>query len=106
MNNLADVNGIQFFNQDLSCTTPWFIDVLAEKRDELGKYLKEHNIGSRNMYPPINKQLAYNVEGNHPVSNLIGKKGLWLPSSSQLTDDDIQIVTKKIREFYELEWKK
>jgi len=98
--NLRGVNEIEFFEQDLSFTTPWFIDILAEKRDDLVKHLKENGIGSRTMYPPINKQEAYGVEGNHPISNLVGEKGLWLPSASQLTDEQIGTICKKIKQFY------
>lgn len=98
--NLAEVNEIKFFDQDLSYTTPWFIDVLAENRNELVKYLKLNGIGTRTMYPPINKQEAYSVEGNHPVSNLVGEKGLWLPSASQLITSQINKICKLIRTFY------
>ena len=98
--NLTCLNEVQFFDQDLSCTTPWFIDILAENRNELSEYLKENGIGSRPMYPPINKQQAYNLEGNYPVSNLVGVKGLWLPSSSQLTDSDIIKISSTICQFY------
>ena len=101
--NLSDVPEILFFNQDLSCTTPWFIDVLADNREELVKHLKNNGIGSRTMYPPINKQEAYNLSGDHPISNLVGYKGLWLPSSSQLTNEDILSVTNIIRRFYKSE---
>jgi len=97
---LSGVGEIRFFYQDLSCTTPWFIDVLAENRDELAKHLKEHGVGSRTMYPPINKQKAYNIPGDHPVSNLVGRQGLWLPSSSQITNDEISRICQTIIEFY------
>lgn len=100
MKNLELVNEIKFFDQDLSCTTPWFIDIFAEKRDELMKYLKENGIGTRIMYPPINKQEAYKVPGNHPVSDLVGEKGLWLPSASQLSDEQIIMICERIRHFY------
>lgn len=98
---LENVEQIHFFNQDLNNTTPWFIDCLAENRSGLINYLKEHGVGSRVMYPPINKQLAYNVEGEYPVSNNIGVNGLWLPSSVQLTDREINHITNSIVEFYE-----
>lgn len=98
--NLSLVKEIQFFDQDLSFTTPWFIDVLTDNRAELIKFLKDKGIGTRTMYPPINEQKAYNVPGNHPVSNLVGKNGLWLPSSSQLKDDEIEYICLKITEFY------
>ena len=53
------------------------------------------------MYPPINKQQAYNVEGEHIVSNEIGSSGLWLPSSSKLSNDQIDFICQKIIKFYE-----
>jgi perosamine synthetase len=103
-NNLSDVNEVHFFDQDLKFTTPWFIDIFAENRDELMNHLKDHHIGTRMMYPPINKQRAYNAEGNYPHSYLVGEKGLWLPSASQLTNDQIDMVCQRIREFYNKKW--
>ena len=98
--NLAPIEEVCFFDQDLENTTPWFIDIKAENRDELMVSLKRNEIGSRVMYPPINKQKAYNVKGEHKVSNEIGEKGLWLPSSSKLTDDQIDFICEKITRFY------
>ena len=99
-NNLLNLIEVNFFDQDLKNTTPWFIDVKVDNRDGLMSYLKQNKIGSRIMYPPINKQEAYNVDGNHVISNEIGVKGLWLPSSSKLTNDQIDYVCKKIKLFY------
>ena len=98
--NLSNLSEVTFFNQDLVNTTPWFIDVKVEDRENLMYFLKENNIGSRIMYPPLNKQEAYNVKGNHSVSNEIGIKGLWLPSSSKLTNKQIEYITSKVRDFY------
>jgi perosamine synthetase len=97
---LKDVKQISFFEQDLENTTPWFIDSLVEDREALQAFLKENTIGSRVMYPPINKQKAYNLPGDYPVSNLVGEKGLWLPSAGQLTDEQIDYISSKIIEFY------
>ena len=52
------------------------------------------------MYPPLNKQKIYFSNNDYEISNLIGEKGLWLPSSSQLTDEDIDFVCEKVNEFY------
>ena len=98
--NLSNLNEINFFDQDLKNTTPWFIDVRVENREALMAWLKNNNIGSRIMYPPINKQEAYNIEGEYEVSNQIGESGLWLPSSSKLTNEQIDYICKKIQEFY------
>ena len=97
---LKDVSQIQFFQQDLKSTTPWFIDILAENRDGLQNHLKKKNIGTRVMYPPINEQNAYVYPGSFPVSSIIGEKGLWLPSANQLSDSDINTICMEISEFY------
>lgn len=97
---LEGVNGIKLFSHDFKNTVPWFIDSLVENRSELQNYLKSKNIGTRIMYSPINKQKAYSVAGEHPVSNLVGEKGLWLPSANQLTDLEIDHITSEIRNFY------
>jgi len=97
---LADIDEVKFFNQDLAYTTPWFIDTLVDNRENLIQYLKEKQIGSRVMYPPINTQIAYNLEGEYPVSFLVGKKGLWLPSASQLTNEEVEYICSSIKSFY------
>ncbi|MDP3437357.1 MAG: DegT/DnrJ/EryC1/StrS family aminotransferase [Bacteroidales bacterium] len=103
---LKDSTHIKLFNQDLKYTTPWFIDTLADDREKLISFLIKNGVGTRIMYPPINKQLAYtNIYGipddsNYPVSKLVGEKGLWLPSASQLTDEDVIYITGLINLFY------
>lgn len=99
-NGLQDCNSVKFFKQDTNLTAPWFIDVLVENKQALMEYLKGKGIGTRLMYPPINKQEAYKIAGNHPISNLVGEKGIWLPSAAQLTNDEIIFITKSIKEFY------
>ena len=98
---LKGVHEVSFFNQDLECTTPWFIDILAQDRDKLMKFLKDNGIGTRVMYPPINHQKAYQVPGEHKISNLVGEKGLWLPSLCKLQDTQIEYVCEKISYFYQ-----
>lgn len=96
---LADNAGVTLFDQNLEHTTPWFIDALVDNREELIAHLKENGIGSRVMYPPINKQGAYNVPGDHPISELVGRNGLWLPSASQLTDDEVERICGAVKSF-------
>ena len=113
---LAGVGEISLFGQDLECSTPWFYDVLCERKNELQAFLKAQNIGTRVMYPPINKQEAYKayfamadgglksanttLDDDFKISNLVGQKGLWLPSATQLTNEQIAYICEKIREFY------
>lgn len=97
---LEGVPRIALFDQDLEHTTPWFIDTMVEDRDALQAHLKEAGIGTRVMYPPINRQKAYGLPGSYPVSEEVGARGLWLPSASQLSDGDIERITGEIRAFY------
>lgn len=97
---LLSVSGIKLFSHDLSTTTPWFIDSMVERRDQLIAFLKQHQIGSRMMYPPINRQKAYGLPGSYPVSETVGRTGLWLPSSNQLADDEVTYICDAIVQFY------
>ena len=97
---LGAIDAVRFFDQDLVNTTPWFIDVLCERRSGLQEHLKKSGIGTRTMYPPINKQEAYRRAGDYPVSERVGEQGLWLPSSSQIADEQIDRVCRAIAEFY------
>jgi perosamine synthetase len=99
--SLRDLKQVSFFDQDLSVTTPWFIDVLVSDRERLREFLTSRGVGTRPMYPPINKQKCYQVSGEHKVSEMVGQKGLWLPSSSKLTDEQIVYVCDRITEFYQ-----
>lgn len=99
--NLLGVAPVRLFETDVRINAPWFIDALVERRAELQAYLGEKKVGSRVMYPPINRQKAYQQAGTHPVSENVGQRGLWLPSASQLSDSQIDYVCGAIREFYD-----
>jgi perosamine synthetase len=99
-NLLHNCTGISLFNHDLKYTTPWFIDCIAKKRNDLQKHLDSKSIGTRRMYSPINSQKAYNILGSFPVSENIGKNGLWLPSHPQLENNEIEYICREIISFY------
>ena len=96
---LADVPGVEFVATNLQDSSPWFIDILVPNPSLLRVYLQKHEIGSRPFYPAIHSQPAYGVEGSYPVSEYVATHGLWLPSSSFLTNEDIRRVCSVVREF-------
>lgn len=98
---LNGVKGIDLYKNDNLLTAPWFIDCIVDDRTNLQSYLKANNIGTRVMYPPINKQKAYLLEESHAVSEFVGEHGLWLPSMVQLEDKQIKYICKNIKDFYE-----
>ena len=95
--NLSNSKNISLFDHNLECTAPWFIDSICKNRDKIQNSLMENNIGSRPMYPPINKQQAYNLGFETPVSDNIGKNGLWLPSAIDLTNEEIDRICDVIQ---------
>jgi perosamine synthetase len=97
---LASVPQVEFVETNLEDTSPWFIDILVPNPQDLSAFLRERGIGSRPIYPPIHSQPPYGAKGNFPVSEYISSHGLWLPSSSFLTDEDVVRVCGEIRGFY------
>jgi perosamine synthetase len=99
---LQGIARISFVNTDLENTTPWFIDIFVEEmRSQLAKFLEEKQIGTRPFYPAIHTQPPYaNAERKFENSEWIAQRGLWLPSSSFLTDADIEYVCESIRLFF------
>lgn len=85
---------------DTSYTAPWFFELITKDRTGLKNHLKANGITTREMYPPINKQVAFGDDGEFPVSNYIGNTGLWLPSFVQLKDEEINYVSQKILEYF------
>lgn len=81
---------------------PWFIDVYVEDREALHQYLKKKNIGTRPVYPPVNSQVIYEQwnDKSFPVTEKFSSRGLWLPSSSRLKDEEINKICDFILEFY------
>lgn len=98
---LEGIKGIQFLATDLSQVSPWFIDILVDDPKALQSYLRLEGIGSREFYPAIHTTEPYRHFGVFPNSRWASDHGLWLPSSSFLTDSDIMTVCSLIRNYYE-----
>lgn len=98
---LKDIPGVDLVPTNFEDTAPWFFDILCERREELQAYLKENGIGTRSFYPPLHAEPAYGYTELHfPVAEDVAHRGLWLPSSIFITDDQIRYICGKIREFY------
>ena len=102
---LSEISEVELFAADLEQNVPWFIDVLVkdqETRDNLIGHLKEKQIGSRKFYPPINSQQPFShfPPGSFPVSEDRAPRGIWLPSSVGITDDEIDRVCSTVATFF------
>lgn len=98
---LEGIKGIQFVDINLKDTSPWYIDIMVENdREDLASYLKEKEIGTRPFYPALHSMPPYaQVRGDFKNSEYVSRTGLWLPSSSFLTDEDIERVCTEIRNY-------
>lgn len=97
---LSDLPEAELISTDYESTAPWFYDILCEQRDRLKEYLKEKGIGSREFYPPLHSEPVYGYNLRFPVTEEISSKGLWLPSSVFLKDEQILYICREIRNFY------
>ena len=69
-------------------------------RDALMKYLEERGIETRTFFFPMHWQPLYKEDGHYPVADKLGERGLYLPSSSHLSDEAKKYVCGAIREHF------
>ncbi|HVT03402.1 MAG TPA: DegT/DnrJ/EryC1/StrS family aminotransferase [Thermoanaerobaculia bacterium] len=82
--------------------TPQWVDVIAERRDELEAFLLSRGAQCRKFWFPLHTQAPYLAAPDRfPVSSVEGPRALWLPSAFQLSSSDIETISRWIREFYE-----
>lgn len=80
--------------------TPWFVDLyLSTKnlRNGLISHLNANNIGSRAMYPMLTSQAIYRDLEQYPIAKNFSETGLWLPSSFDLTETQINMICDTIK---------
>lgn len=76
---------------------PWFLEDFFPNRDEIAKALKDADIETRPLYPPIHTQSIYKDSG-FPNATQYSEEGLWLPSSLSLDRKDIIRIKEVINE--------
>jgi perosamine synthetase len=85
----------------------WFTSFLCEDPDALSSFLKSQDIQTRRFFLPLHQQPCY-ADGKHirvadedfRISESIYRRGISLPSSYTLTEDDQSHVIEEIRGFY------
>ena len=101
-NNLND-KYLRSFNE---YETPWFIDfycISENQREELYLYLKQKNIETRFSYPSLSSQTyLQNIEKTDlTFSEKVSNNILWLPSSTNLSREDVEYVSSAVNNFLE-----
>jgi len=82
---------------------PWFVDVYTERRDELAAFLKIHNIQTRPTYPELHTTPMYLSTAKYPNATYVASRGLFLPSHTLVTQEDVVYICRLIRYFFGVE---
>ncbi|MEL7038494.1 MAG: DegT/DnrJ/EryC1/StrS family aminotransferase [Cyanobacteria bacterium J06592_8] len=106
MARLADLPQLEPFFKDPRCQpVHWFTSFYAENRVELANYLKDQGIQTRILFCPLHLQPCYEGWGDpnvdYSVSTSAYERGLSLPSSYILTDEELDFIIAQIHQFYQ-----
>ncbi|TGK30910.1 DegT/DnrJ/EryC1/StrS family aminotransferase [Leptospira gomenensis] len=79
-------------------------DERKKLRDGLMTHLKENGVDSRKLFTgmhrqPSLKKFGCDVGGTYPVTDSISERGLYLPSSSSLKDEQISRISRLVRDY-------
>ena len=92
---LKNIDEISFFQDE----PKWYIDILVKNPDILIQKLRTHGIQARRFYRPLHQQPLYkSSKKNFKNSNYLYEHGIWLPSTTNISDEELLYVTKKIKE--------
>ncbi len=99
---LRDVQTVQFPEVRIEeGEVPLWVDVFTKDRDQLIDFLKKEDIHCRKIWPSIHRNKPYTDKDiNYPNSSFVSDNVLWLPNGPAITDEQIVIICKKIKEFY------
>ncbi len=110
---LKDVRGIILPSEMENCKNVyWMYGIILEdeikiSREEFVEKLKERGVDTRNFFIPMNKQPVFldgkmenapDCSNNYPIAEKIGGRGFYLPSSSNLSDEEIELICYKLKE--------
>ncbi|MEG4810818.1 DegT/DnrJ/EryC1/StrS family aminotransferase [Microcoleus sp. F8-D3] len=107
MAGLADVTELQPIVIDPRCKpVHWFTSFFAENRAQLADYLAHRGIQTRLFFCPLHLQPCYqdwvDPSMTYPVSTSAYERGISLPSSYILTDEELDFIIAEIHQFYQL----
>ena len=94
---LKNCNRVRFFEEE----SKWYIDILVKEPEKVITALKVNNIQARRFYKPLHMQPLYKstIDNANEFKNSIEfyDSGIWLPSTTNLTDEQILYVCEQIK---------
>ncbi len=96
-------NQVEFLHEkEYARSVSWMFGILLRDeatRDGLMTFLAEHGIETRTFFLPMHRQPVYKTAEQFPVADDLGRRGLYLPSSSHLTDGEKETVVRFVRRY-------
>tara|TARA_Y100000310_G_C20695437_1_gene825362 strand:- start:1071 stop:2186 length:1116 start_codon:yes stop_codon:yes gene_type:complete len=86
-------------------------DSVKKSKEEVMEQLKEKGVDTRSFFIPMHKQPVYvektvenapDCSGEYPIAEWLGDRGFYLPSSSDITDEEIETVGKALKDVLEV----
>ncbi len=98
---LKSVKDLSFFlEKPDTFSVFWMYSLLAERRDELMNFLSKNGVETRTFFIPMHQQPVYKQKGSFPHADRYAELGLYLPSSSHLSNEQKDEVIALVRAFY------
>ena len=108
---LADVDGVIFQREEQGAiNVGWMNTILlnptvyGHSKEELIAHLKENGVDTRLLFTGLHRQKSLlnfgcDCGGEYPVTDNLTQNGFYLPSASNLSEDDIIYVCDLIKKF-------
>jgi perosamine synthetase len=97
--HLEDIPGIRLPKEkEWAKNVYWMYGILVDNRDELMERLKDKGIETRPFFIPMHQQPFIKDNGSYPVADKVSNHGLYLPSGSNLSVEDIEYICDCIKE--------
>jgi perosamine synthetase len=100
---LAGVHGLETpWTHPRATRVNWLYTVLlpdhlsAADRDDVMRLMAEDGIETRPVFHPMHTLPPYAQEDRFPVSTMLGRRGLSLPTHVNLLDEDLQAVAERL----------
>ena len=106
---LKDLKGLRLpIERSWAKNVYWMYTIIVEDdfgitKDVLREELNGYNVETRDFFTGMHEQPAFLKKGlfkgeNYPVSEYLSKRGLYLPSGANLTDEQIKYICNSIKE--------
>jgi perosamine synthetase len=99
---LQDIPGVSLQEEAAWASSSWWMTTFRIEagdvdRDELARRLRAAGVDTRPVFVPLHLLPPYRQTDSLPVAEAVGEQGLSLPSSTSLSDSEVEYVIASVR---------